>query len=122
VAAAVREAAADRSGYVYPYADEAQLKVKYSVTELTRRDSESTETQGTQATHTKRPLVLTEFTQTKRPPVFTTTQRDRSPVFFFAGSAGETEEDAGVLGQELTAAEKGTALHKALELLDFKEA
>jgi ATP-dependent helicase/nuclease subunit A len=110
VAAAVREAAADRTGYVYPYADEAQLKVKYSVTELTRRDSESAETQGTQATHTK------------RPPVFTTTQRDRPPVFFFADSPGETEEDAGLAGQNLTAAEKGTAFHKTLELLDFKEA
>ncbi|MDR0876152.1 MAG: UvrD-helicase domain-containing protein, partial [Clostridiales Family XIII bacterium] len=121
-AAAVREAAADHSGYVYPYADEAQLKVKYSVTELTRRDNEAAEAQRTPAAQTKHPSVLTEFTQTKRPPVFTTMQSDHSPVFFFAGSAGETEEDAGLLGQDLTAAEKGTALHKALELLDFKEA
>jgi ATP-dependent helicase/nuclease subunit A len=34
-----------------------------------------------------------------------------------AGGEGEADEDAG-----LSAAEKGTALHKALELLDFEEA
>ncbi|MDR3304858.1 MAG: PD-(D/E)XK nuclease family protein, partial [Clostridiales Family XIII bacterium] len=39
------------------------------------------------------------------------------PRYFMAGSATETDEDAG-----LTAAEKGTALHKALEILDFAEA
>ncbi|MDR3364959.1 MAG: helicase-exonuclease AddAB subunit AddA [Clostridiales Family XIII bacterium] len=42
---------------------------------------------------------------------------ETAPVFFMRGSRGEAEEDAG-----LSAAEKGTALHKALELLDFKEA
>ncbi|GHU66812.1 ATP-dependent helicase/nuclease subunit A [Clostridia bacterium] len=46
----------------------------------------------------------------------------RRPVFYSAGSPGETEEDAGLSGQDLTASEKGTALHKALELLDFAEA
>jgi len=39
------------------------------------------------------------------------------PVFFIAGSADEETEDAG-----LTAAERGTELHKALEQLDFREA
>ena len=42
---------------------------------------------------------------------------DEQPVFFMAGGAAESDEDAG-----LTAAERGTALHKALELLDFSEA
>jgi len=40
-----------------------------------------------------------------------------APVFFMAGGTDESDEDAG-----LTAAERGTALHKALELLDFHEA
>jgi len=40
-----------------------------------------------------------------------------APVFFMAGGMDESDEDAG-----LTAAERGTAVHKALELLDFKEA
>jgi len=42
---------------------------------------------------------------------------DEAPVFFMAGGAGESDEDAG-----LTAKERGTALHKAMELLDFREA
>ena len=66
--------------FVYPYADSAKLKSKYSVTELGRAGSET-------------------------------------PVFFMAGGAGESSEDAG-----LTAAEKGTAMHRALEALDFREA
>ncbi|MCL2111656.1 MAG: helicase-exonuclease AddAB subunit AddA [Clostridiales bacterium] len=41
----------------------------------------------------------------------------QSPTFFMAGGSGETDEDAG-----LTAAEKGTAMHKALEALDYAEA
>jgi ATP-dependent helicase/nuclease subunit A len=40
-----------------------------------------------------------------------------APVFFMAGGKGETEEDAG-----LSAAQRGTALHRALELMDFREA
>jgi len=42
---------------------------------------------------------------------------EEAPVFFMAGSKGEDDEDAG-----LTAAERGTALHRALELMDFHEA
>jgi len=40
-----------------------------------------------------------------------------APQFFLAGGAAETDEDAG-----LTAAEKGTALHRMLEMMDFREA
>jgi ATP-dependent helicase/nuclease subunit A len=42
---------------------------------------------------------------------------DDLPRYFTAGSAAESEEDAG-----LSAAERGTALHRVFELLDFSEA
>ena len=52
----------------------------------------------------------------------------RSPMYFMAGSEEETLEDAGQLGAAVeaersdAAAEKGTALHRALEYLDYEEA
>ena len=88
-------------GFDYPYAAAAKLKAKYSVTELNK------------AAGQEEPVV---FTAGKEEPVVFTAEKE-DPVFFTAGSAGESDEDAG-----LTAAERGTALHKALELLDFSEA
>jgi ATP-dependent helicase/nuclease subunit A len=79
--------------FVYPYTAAARLKSKYSVTELNRRA-----------------FAEMRSREDKDPEVVT-------PVFFMAGSMDEAVEDAG-----LTAAEKGTALHKALELMDFGEA
>ena len=87
--------------FTYPYAASAKLKSKYSVTGLGRLN----------AGGTAGVLREDEVDETVK------AGNAEAPVFFMTGSRGEDDEDAG-----LTAAEKGTALHRALELLDFCEA
>jgi len=85
----------------YPYEAASKLKSKYSVTGLggtDRQKSGGTEGRGPCGSEGR------GFGSDET-------------VYFMAGGTGETDEDAG-----LSAAEKGTALHRALELLDVHEA
>jgi ATP-dependent exoDNAse (exonuclease V) beta subunit len=94
---------AERLDYVYPHADAVHLKSKFSVSELNRRTREGAARR----------------------------------TYFIEGGAAESAEDAGVLSvdvleyelsedgsdsEKLSAAERGNALHRAMEHLDFKEA
>ena len=134
--------------FVYPYAASAKLKSKYSVTELGRLQSgeesgaqkdagleaeagaqvdtySETETgaQMDTGSETETGVLISDGAQGDGSHVQALDSGDITPqktgekAFFIAGSKGEAEEDAG-----LSAAEKGTALHKALQLLDFGEA
>ena len=118
--------------FIYPYAASAKLKSKYSVTELGR--THAGEGGSSSALSPEQGGGALDFDAARIRVIVPVCEgqghanlcnhagllaaRDGAPpAFFVAGSRAEAEEDAG-----LTAAEKGTALHKALQLLDFGEA
>ncbi|MDR1815755.1 MAG: UvrD-helicase domain-containing protein, partial [Clostridiales Family XIII bacterium] len=82
--------------WVYPYAAAASLRSKYSVTQIAAGLARIGETGGDGLAPT-------------------------GPRFFREDSADALLEDAGARG-DLSAAERGVALHRALELLDFRVA
>ena len=83
----------ERLAWAYPYKDALKTKSKYSVTELAF-------------------------------PGNYPEKRQKPARYFLEGSYGADMEDAGILeeSRSLTAAERGTALHKAFEKLDYREA
>ena len=85
----------NRLSSVYPYSEDVGTKSKYSVTELSKSDREED-------------LPKKEFTDTPG-----------STVLFMEGSEEESLEDEGRL---IDAAERGIAIHKVLEKLDYPEA
>ncbi|MDR0851463.1 MAG: helicase-exonuclease AddAB subunit AddA [Clostridiales Family XIII bacterium] len=92
---------AGRLSGVYRYADAAQMKSKFSVSELAREERAKSETSSRSENRSK-------IAET---------------IFFTDGSAAEIAEDEGRLAAErLNAAERGSALHKAFEKLDYRAA
>jgi len=120
--AAYTDTDAAEEAFVYPYAASAKLKSKYSVTELNAAErARFHENDGPQPSAPERARFHeNDGSQPSAPDgagIGGSGAVAPAPVFFMSGGMGEADEDAG-----LSAAERGTALHKALELLDFREA
>ncbi|MDR2486694.1 MAG: helicase-exonuclease AddAB subunit AddA, partial [Clostridiales Family XIII bacterium] len=123
---------ARRLAWRYPYEDDLATKSKYSVSELNRAAAAAAPAAETAevAAATPPPAAETAKVAAATPPPATETAQVAAATpsapaatsavrVYLEGSAAEDDEDAGTA---LTAAERGTALHKVFERLDYTDA